>query len=120
MYLLAYMVLGGEEEDQNILYIFGLYGIGRRGGGLNFLMWWVYLRERFQWAQIFNKFQYWEGEGLCGVQREYCKGRRLRQVGMYCTVGANTVADGGADDVSVADMDCTVVHNAIDVIIGVF
>ena len=41
-------------------------------------------------------------------------------LGMYCTVGANTVADGGADDVSVADMDCTVVHNAIDVIIGVF
>ena len=40
---------------------------------------------------------------------------------MYCRVGANTVADGGADDVSVADMYCTVYSsNAIDVIIGVF
>ena len=33
MYLLAYMVLGGEEEDYNICIV-GSYGIGRRGGGL--------------------------------------------------------------------------------------
>ena len=41
-------------------------------------------------------------------------------LGMYCTVGANTVADGGADDVSVADMDCTVVMRLMLHIIGVF
>ena len=33
IYLLAYMILGGEEEDYNVCIV-GLYGIGRRRGGL--------------------------------------------------------------------------------------
>ena len=52
MYLLVYMVLGGEEEDYNECIV-GSYGIGRRGGGLEYICWFIWYWEERRRIRIY-------------------------------------------------------------------